>query len=123
MEIYKEAARKQLRVQTSKGPLSAEQLYTLPLSELDTLAVSLEEAYKNSKGKSFLDKKSEKDKGLKLQFDLVLDVLETKKAEQDALQKAREDKEHNEKILEVISEKQDEALKGKSVSQLKAMLR
>jgi len=29
----------------------------------------------------------------------------------------------NERILELISEKQDEALKGKSVSQLKAMLR
>ena len=45
------------------------------------MAVSLEEEYSKSKGKSFLDKDAKKDPILKLKFDIVLDVLQTKMAE------------------------------------------
>lgn len=123
MDIYKEASKKGLRVPTTKGNLSVEQLWGLPLTELDTLAVKLQEAYESSKGKSFLVKKTVKDKDLKLQFDIVLDILETMVAERDAANEAREIKEHNEKILNIIAEKKDEALKGKSVAQLMKELR
>lgn len=121
--MYKLASQQKLRFQTTKGVLSTEQLWELPLTDLDTLAVSLEEAYKNSKGKSFLDKKTTKDKALKLQFDIVLDVLQTKSAEAEALTEAREIKEHNEKIIQLIANKQDENLKGKSIEELEAMLK
>ncbi len=120
---YKEASKQKLRVSTSKGPLSVEQLWDLSLTELDKLAVELEESFENSKGKSFLDKQTTKDKGLKLQFDVVLDILRSKQEDQEAAQTARENKEHNEKILELISEKQGEALKGKSIPELKKMLK
>ena len=76
--MYKEASKLKLRFQTTKGILSVEQLWELSLTELDALAVSLEEEYKNSDGKSFLDKKTEKDKMVKLRFDIVLNVLNTK---------------------------------------------
>ena len=69
--MYKEASKQKLRVQTNRGCLSIEQLWDLSLAELDALAVTLEEEYKDSKGKSFLDKKSKKDKTLKLQFDII----------------------------------------------------
>jgi hypothetical protein len=90
---------------------------------LDTLAVSLEEAYKNSKGKSFLDKKTEKDKTIKLKFDIALDILNTKVEEREAERKEAENKEHNQKILALIKEKQDDELKGKSVKELEKMLK
>ena len=121
--MYKEASRKKLRFVTSRGPISAEQLWDLSLTELDNLAVSLEEAYKNSKGKSFLDKKTTKDKDIKLQFDIVLDVLETKVNEAEIARQKLEDKAHNQKIMDLIMEKKDEALKGKSLKELEAMLR
>ena len=121
--MYKEAAKQKLRFSTNKGSLSVEQLWTLSLTDLDTLAVSLEEAHANSKGKSFLDKRTTKDKGLKLQFDIVLDILNTKSEEAEALRDAKEVKEHNQKILALISEKKDDELKVKSVKELEKLLK
>lgn len=123
MDIYKKAAQNKLRFSTTKGNLSAEQLFDLSLTDLDNLAVSLEESYEESKGKSFLRKRTTKDVTIKLQFDIVLDVLQTKVAESEAAQEAKETKEHNQKILTLISEKKDGELKGKSIKQLEAMLK
>lgn len=121
--MYKEASRVGLRFQTAKGNLTVEQLWTLSLQELDTLAVSLEEQYNNSKGKSFLDKTTTKDKSIKLRFDIVLDILKTLMDAEEALKEAREIKEHNSKIIGLIKEKQDEAYKGKSIKELEKLLR
>lgn len=121
--MYKEASKQKLRFQTSRGVLNTEQLWDLPLNELDTLAVQLQDAYNNSKGKSFLDTKTTKDKSLKLRFDIVLDVLQTKVEENEAARVKQENKEHNEKILTLISEKKDDELKDKSVKELEKMLK
>lgn len=123
METFKLATKHRLRIQTNKGLLSAEQLWDLSLEDLDTLAVALEAEYKESGKKSFLVKKTEKDKIAKLKFDLVLEVLNTKSEEaQEATEKA-EIKAHNEKIIGLIAEKRDEALSKKSIKELEAMLK
>src|SRR5687767_10990136 len=123
MDNFKQATKERLRFQTAKGLLSVEQLWDLSLTELDELAVSLEIAHNQSAKKSFLVKSSAKDKTAKLRFDVVLDVLNTKNEEAMAAAEAREIKEHNTKILELIAEKKDESLKGKSIKQLEAMLK
>lgn len=122
MENFKLATQQKLRFQTSKGSLSTEQLWDLSIPELDTLAVSLEDEYNKSGKKSFVVKSSAKDKATKLRFDVVLDVLTTKVEEQQAATAEKERKEHNNKILGLIAEKQDESLKGKTIKQLEAML-
>lgn len=123
METFKKACQQKLRFSTTKGLLSTEQLFDLSLSELDKLAVLLEDSYEESKGKSFLTKRTVKDAAIKLQFDVVLDVLQTKVVEQEAETERRETKEHNQKILALMVEKKDEELKGKSFKQLEAMLK
>jgi hypothetical protein len=123
MENFKLASQQKLRFQTNKGLLSVEQLWDLSLEDLDALAVSLETEHKESGKKSFLVKTSAKDKTAKLRFDVTLDVLNTKVEEMQAAQEAAEIKEHNKKIITLISEKQDESLKGKSIKQLEGMLR
>lgn len=123
MENFKLASQQKLRFQTTRGLLTTEQLWDLSLEDLDALAVSLENEYKESGKKSFLTKISSKDKTTKLKFDVVLDVLSTKSEEAQAAAEAREVKEHNKKILELIADKQDESLKGKSIKQLEAMLK
>jgi len=123
MENYKKASQLKLRFQTNKGSLAVEQLWDLSLTDLDALAVSLENEYKQSGKKSFLVASSEKDKTAKLRFDVALDVLTTKVEEAQAQAEAKEIKEHNEKIITLIAEKKDESLKGKSVKQLEAMLK
>lgn len=121
--MYKEASKMQLRVATSRGELSVEQLWSLPLTELDQLAVNLEKEYKESNSKSFLIKKTAKNKTTKLKFDIVLDILSTKVDERDAQQEAQQTKEHNQKIMALIQKKQEGELEGKSIKELQEMLK
>lgn len=123
MENFKLASQQKLRIKTSYGLLSTEQLWDLSIDDLDELAVSLEIAHNQSGRKSFQVKTSDKDKIAKLRFDVVLDIFNTKVAEKEALTQAKENKEYNAKIISLIAEKQDESLKGKSVEELEGMLR
>jgi hypothetical protein len=123
MENFKLATRQKLRFQTNKGLLSTEQLWDLPIVELDALAVALEDEYKESGKKSFLVKSSAKDKTIKLKFDVVLDVLSTKVEEQQVVQETAEIREHNKKIIAIIADKKDRSLQGKSIKELEGMLR
>lgn len=123
MEAYKSASKAKLRFQTSRGVLSVEQLWDLSLEDLDSLAVSLEAAHKESGKKSFLNKTSVKDKMAKLAFDVALDILNSKVEDNEAALEAIETKQFNEKILNLIAEKQDDNLRGLSIAQLKAKLK
>lgn len=123
MENYKLATQQKLRFQTDRGLLSTEQLWELSIEELDNLAVSLEQEHKESGKKSFIIKSSVKDKTIKLKFDIVIDVLNTKVELQEDIKEAQEIKEHNKKIITLIAEKQDESLKNKSIKQLEDLLR
>lgn len=121
--MYKEATRQRLRFVTPQGTLSTEQLWDLSIPVLDTLAVRLEEEHKESGKKSFVVKKSAKDKTAKLRFDIVLDILTTKVEEAEILRGAADIKEHNQKLLALIAEKKDDELRGKSVAELEKMLK
>lgn len=123
MDIFKIASQEKLRFTTVKGELSTEQLWDLTIEQLDALAVSLEEEHKESGKKSFVVKKNEKDKTAKLRFDVALEVLNTKVAAAEAAAKAKEDKEHNERIFEKIAQKEDEKLDDMTIAQLKKQLR
>ena len=121
MNVFKEASKKRLRIETSVGNLSTEQLWDLSITQLDTLAVQLQEHYKESGRKSFVVKTTAKDKLTKLKFDIVLEILTTKMEEADAVANAREAKEHNARIDALIADKMDEELKGKSIKELEKM--
>lgn len=121
--MYKQASKLKLKFNTTRGVLTTEQLWDLPINELDALAVELDDAYNKSGKKSFLTTRSVKDKELKLKLDIVVDILGTKVEDQAAAAEAAENKEFDKKILAIIADKQDESLKGKSITQLKAMLK
>jgi|GEM_PF-6096280 len=120
---YKKASKQKLRIITPHGPLTVEQMWDLPITTLDKIAVQLEEDYKASGGKSFLEAKSKKDKDLKLSFDIVLDILQTKLADSEKASKSAETKAHNQKILGLIANAKDNELKGKTVEELEEMLK
>lgn len=121
--IFKQASQLALRIETNKGSLSVEQLWTLKLSELDQLAVSLEEVLEKSAGKSFLKPKSQANQIAKLKFEIVLDILNTKKEAQETAAKSAEVKAHNEKILSLIAQKEEGKLQEMSVEELTALLK
>lgn len=121
--MYKEATKLKLRIATNVGQLSVEQLWDLPMTHLDELAVGLEKEYKTSANKSFLVKKTLKNKVTKLKFDIVLDILNSKVEASEAASETRANKEHNQKIYDLIEKKKDGELEGKTVKQLEKMLK
>ena len=121
--MYKLANRLRLRIATNKGALGVEQLWDLSIAELDTLAVVLEKDYKKSKGKSFLAKKTVKDKRIKLAFDIALDILNTKVEEAEVMAAAAGVKVHNQKILSLIKKKKESDLENLTIEELEAQLK
>lgn len=125
MSNFKEATRLKLRFQTSKGALSVEQLWDLTQTELAACIRNLKKALKKNDDDelSFLDSDSKVDKVEQLRFDVVKEVYLAKKKEADDIKAAKEIKEHNQKILQLIADKKDKALEGKTVEELEAMLK
>jgi hypothetical protein len=123
------ASRAKFRFVTSKGSLTAEDLWDLPLDDrrqvsLDDVAKSLNKQLRESDTEqSFVNKASApRTDEIKAKFDLVLFVIKTKLEERDAA-KARSDKEANkQKIMALIERKKDEALAGKPLDELQALL-
>lgn len=122
MEIYKQAIQKNMKIKTTKGDMIPQQLFTMGIEDLNDTAVALSDAYEKSGGKSFIAKRTTKDKDIKLQLDLVVDVLNTKMEEQEKSATRAAKKEHNRKVIEAIAKRQDKDLEGKSLKQLEAML-
>lgn len=71
---------------------------------------------------SFLDQPIKANTTNQLRFEILKDVYLTKKAERDAAAEAIERRERNQRIMELIKNKQDKELEGKSIEELQAML-
>lgn len=119
--MYKEATRLKLRYATIKGDISTEQLWDLSVDDLDVIAVNLQEELEALGKKSFLTRRSNADKVLKIKFDVVFDILSTKVEEAELAKTAKDRKEHNAKIDALIAKKQEEQLENLSVDELLTM--
>ena len=105
-----------------KGQISVEDLWDLNVRDLDNVFKTLNASVKRTQEESLLATKSEEDKTLTTQIEIVKYIVSVKLAEAEALQNAKEISERKQKLMELISAKQDEDLRGKSVDELKAML-
>lgn len=121
MEKYKEASRIGLRVATPKGTLSVEQLWHLPLEDLDVTLVGLDKA--SEKKKTFLKNKTEENFLSELAFEIAHDILVTRMDEREAAKNARAKKLHNQKIMGIITEKKDQVLMGSTIEELEKLLK
>ncbi len=129
MVIYKKASKKKLRFSTNRGSLSVEQLWDLPKEEIRQLVIKAREAAKKSSGEvsdtelSFLDAPAKtKATDDELRFEILKDIYLTKKSAEEKAQKKAEAKRNNQKLLDIIARKQDEALEKKSIKELEKML-
>jgi len=122
--MYKKATRIHLRIQTKVGNLGIEDLWSLPLESLNTIAKGLRRSLKSQEEEEdFLRERSKTDTLTKLKFDIVLDILNTKKEELKIAKEASANKVHNQKILKLIADKQNEELSGKSIDELEKLLK
>lgn len=122
MNNFEKATRLRLRFETSRGNLNVEDLWRLPLAELDKLAIALNKQLKESSEESFIKAKSKDNKLLELRFDIVKHIIETLLSEDEERKKAADKKAKREQLLELIAKKRNQELEEKSLEELEAEL-
>lgn len=105
-----------------KGMISTEDLWDLKLQDLDTVFKALNKEKKQSDEESLLQVKSEADQELDEKIQIVKFIVQVKQTEAAERLAAKDKKDRNQKIMRIIERKQNEALEGKSLEELTAML-
>jgi hypothetical protein len=115
--MFEKAARLKLRFE-HKGLCSAEDLWDLPLRELDTIFKGLNAQIRTEKEESLLEKKSQEDEIMEIKVAIVRHVVEVRLQEQKAREDAAAKADRKQRLLGIIADKQDEELRGMSVEEL-----
>lgn len=119
--IFEYAVRNKVRF-PFKGMISAEDLWDLSLTNLDSIYKTLNKQVKQSEEESLLTTKTSVDTELEIQIAIVKHIVSVKLEEQEAREKAATKKAQKQKIMSIIATKEDEALQNSSVDDLRKML-
>ena len=122
--IFVLASRTQLRFDL-QGNITTEQLWKVDPNNLINYEEQLTEVVEGY-GKSTRRKAGRKTKEQEmneLRLAIVSYVLDIRLKEQEDAKTAAANKDHNQKIMDLIAEKQDDSLKNMSVDELKALLK
>ena len=120
-KLFETAVRTKMRF-PFRGLVSVEDLYDLSVENLDTVFKTLNSQVKRVKEESLLDRQTQEDKVLTMQIEIVKYIVKVKLEEQESRLKAQEQRAKQQKILGILSSKQDEALQNKSIEELTKML-
>lgn len=120
-EMFIKASREKMRF-PYKGLATVEDLWDLPVTELDKIYKSLNAKAKQAQEESLLEVKSSEDEELTVQIEIIKYIVSVKLGEKKAAEMAKERKEQKQKIMSILASKQDEALQGKSIEELEKML-
>ena len=105
-----------------KGLITVEDLWDLSVDNLDSIFKTLNSQLKQVKEESLLDTRSKADVEIDTKIKIIKYIVEVKIEENEARLKAKELREKKQKIMEIMSVKQDVDLQSKSLEELKSML-
>ena len=122
------ASRVRLRFETQKGSISSEDLWSLPLTSgvgklsLDSIAVETAARIKDKAGiTSFVNPSNKPQDMDELRLEILLYIIDHRKAENNAAAVAKANKDKKEIVLQALSEKQNDKLKSMSEEELEAL--
>ena len=121
INIFEYATRNRLRC-PYKGMATTEDLWQLGKEQLDSIFKVLNSRLKTTKEESLLGEKTNADMDLELQIAIVKYIFTIKQLETTKKLLEAEKYTKKQKIYELISEKQDESLKSKSIDELLKMV-
>lgn len=116
--MFEKASRMKLRFNTQRGVLSVEDLWDLPLIQLDNIAIALNKKLQESKTESFIKTRTKDTTELELKFNIAKHIIDVKLQEQEDRLLESEKKAKRQKILDLMAKKQDAELEGKSLEEL-----
>lgn len=127
--LFERAARLKIRFASPQGQLTVEDLWDLPLTStrlnqanLNNIAKGISRQLKADSEEDFVNPKSTVNEGIQLSMDIVKHVIQVKQAENEAARITADRNEKKAKLLELIARKQDQALEGKPLEELQAMV-
>ena len=126
--MYKFVAQNKLRFPSSRGELTVEQLFDLPLKsnsgfDLDNIARTIHKGIKDIGEESFVENNNDpRKKILESSLDIVKDVIKTKQEENAARLGKIKKTEERKKILDAMAAKKDQQLSQASFEELEAKL-
>ena len=127
--MFESATRLKVRFETTKGMITVEDLWDIPLTSrttgfsLDDVAKNLNKQVKESGEESFVVKKSTNNETLELKFEIVKYIINKRLEEKETLNRELIKATEKEKLLKLLSEKKDENLKSKTVEEIEQMLK
>lgn len=128
MSHFQQASRRKLRFETSRGTLTTEDLWDLPLTSttgkacLDEIERGLRRQVKDSLGEESMIKPAKVDDNLELAHEVVKAIITVRMAEADAASVKKANAEKRAKLLDLLEKKETEGLNGLSVEEIRAQL-
>lgn len=125
INLFEYATRNKLRLTSTKGELSAEVLWDVPLRSgdgfnLDAIARAANKALKEATEESFVSTtKTPAIVRMEMALEVVKRIIEVKLADEADAKRRAENKKEREKLLEILAEKQDGKLSELSEKELK----
>ena len=105
-----------------KGVATVEDLWDMNVRDLDTIFKALNAQMKQASEESLLTTKGKDDVILEARIEIVRYIVKVKLEEAEQRKQAAANREKKQRIAEILADKQDEELRGKSVEELQKML-
>ena len=120
-KMFEMATREKFRF-PFRGSVSVEDLWDLTPENLDAVFKALNSQRKKANEESLLATPTNEDTVLDTMIAIVKYIVGVKLEERRSVTEAKAKKEQKQKIMSILSAKQDEALHNKSIEELQAML-
>ncbi len=127
MSLFEKASRKKLRFPSTKGELSVEQLWDLPLTsnngfDLDTIAKAVNKTVKETAEESFVKPVVSANVLPALRLEVVKRIIEVKLEEADKATKAAAKRQERQQLLEALAHSKQNELAGLSPEEIQKRL-
>lgn len=119
--MFETASRRKYRF-PFHGSINTEDLWDLSVQNLDLVFKALNAQVKQSSEESLLQTKNPASQQLETQIAIVKHIVSVKLTEAETRRLASENAQKKQRIMEIISSKQDEELHSKSIEELSKML-
>ena len=129
MNIFEQATRRAIRFESVKGDLSVEQLWDLPLQsrnqfDLDTVAKTVNRQLNDVTEESFVSVRENPAKEtLSLKLEIVKHIISVKLQEAEEARNRANKASEKEKLLRLLDEKQNEALRALTPEEIQERLK
>ena len=128
MNIFERASRAKFRFSSSKGPLTVEYLWDLPLKassgyDLDSVAKFINAELREAKEESFVSVSQDPQKAInETKLEIVKHIISVRQAENEIMRTKHARSVERARLIELLDRKQNESLAAESVDQLKARI-